>query len=338
MKLKVLGVNCGNGVMIYPFKDHLLANIETRSDYGTPDDIQWKLNFGSIPLYKQKPKLKRFKGVNIVISHPTCGHSSMLAYSRGKKLGDGKADKTMKLFVKTIDYLKPQVFLFENLVTLFKSFPELEFDQVFGDYHLRKIVDSVSIFGNSQVSRERLVIVGVRKDQKFWKTADFPIPSKNTISLKQVWELEWGLGKRDESLCNVREADDKVVCMEKNFKKLNLAQVREIWNSKKMEGKKKWDATTTGKGNMRNLPGVYRNLATDFPLTARKQNRQFNSNGFIMSPRELARIQGIPDTFKLWYDPSRDQYSINKARTTATKCPPFEIGQWFFNCISKKHG
>ena len=90
--------------------------------------------------------------------------------------------------------------------------------------------------------------------------------------------------------------------MEKNFKKLNLKQIRDIWNSKEYENKKKWDATTTGKGNMRNLPGVYRNLANDYPLTARKQNRQFNSKGFIMSPRELARINGLPDNFKLWYD------------------------------------
>jgi asparagine synthase (glutamine-hydrolysing) len=50
---------------------------------------------------------------------------------------------------------------------------------------------------------------------------------------------------------------------------------------------------------MKNLPGVYRNLANEYPLTARKQNRQFNSLGYIMSPRELARIQGLPDDFKI---------------------------------------
>ena len=188
-------------------------------------------------------------------------------------------------------------------------------------------------FGNSQVSRERLIIVGVRKFNNPWKLEDFSIPNFPKNQLKKVKDLEKGLEKLDPKICHIREDDNKVVCMEKDFKKLNLKQIREIWNSPEYKDRKKWDATTTGKGKMRNLPGVYRNLPDDFPLTARKQNRQFNSKGYMMSPRELAVIQGIPNSFKLWYDPNRDQYSINKARITATKCPPYELGQWFANCL-----
>ena len=331
--MKVLGITCGNGVMVYPFKDYLIGNIEPRTDYQTPDNIQWRLNFGKIPLFKVKPKLNKFKGVDIVISHPTCGHSSMLAYSRGKKLGDGKADETMQLFIKAIRVTKPQVFLFENLPTLFKSFPENEFDQAFKHYHLKKWTVPMSDFGNSQVTRERLIVVGIRKWGTSIKLRQFEINHMKGKRLKTVKELESGLPKEDKSLCHVREPDDKVVCMEKDFKKLNLKQIRKIWNSEEYKKRKKWDARTTGKGNMMNLPGVYRNLPNDYPLTARKQNRQFNSKGYIMTPRELARIQGVPDSFKLWYDDNRDQYSINKARVTATKCPPFEVGQWFYNCI-----
>ena len=91
MELKILGVACGNGVMVYPFKKYLKANIEPRSDYKTPENIQWKLNFGDIPIL-YKTKLRKFRDTNVVISHPTCGHSSMLAYSRGKKLGNARKD------------------------------------------------------------------------------------------------------------------------------------------------------------------------------------------------------------------------------------------------------
>lgn len=333
MKLRVLGISAGNGVMIHPFKKYLIGNIETRGDYKTPDDIQWDLNFKNTPLHKGDTLYPDFKP-NIIIGHPNCGHSSLLAYSRGKKLGNAKSDPTVFTFCETIKKVKPKLFLFENLLSLFKSFPEDEFDEIFKDYELIKYHVPMSVFGNSQLSRERLVVIGLRKDQSIFKRKNFRLPA-NLPKIKVVWELEQGLNYPDPLLCHMRESDDTVVCMEKDFKKLNLKQIRKIWNSQEYKDKKKWDATTTGKGKMKNLPGVYRNLANSFPLTARKQNRQFNSKGNIMSPRELARIQNVPDTFKLWYDETRSQYCINKARVTVTKCPPYDLGLWFYKCVMK---
>jgi site-specific DNA-cytosine methylase len=335
MKLKILGISTGNGVMIHPLKKYVMGAIETRSDYKTPGDVQWKLNFGEKKLYNSDGLVMEFnKKPNIIISHPTCGHSSSLAYSRGKKLGNAKKDATMKLFLRSVKRFKPKIFLFENLTTLFKSFPENEFDKQFPKYNLIKYHVSVSAFGNSQISRQRLIIVGIRKGKNVFKLKDFKLNQQNG-RLKKCLELESNLIYPNPHLCHVREKSSTIVCMEKDFKKLSLTKIKEIWNSKEYEDRKKWDATTTGKGNMKNLPGVYRNLANSYPLTARKQNRQFNSKGDIMSPRELARIQGIPDDFKLWYDKAKDQYCINKARVTATKCPPYEIGQWFADCLMK---
>lgn len=335
-KLNVLGLYSNNGVSLYPFYKkklfNLVGNLETRSSFITPDDIQWKLNFNNIPLWKKPIKIK--EKIDIIISMPNCGHSSLLAYSRGKKLGNGKEDYTITIFCKTLLRTKPKVFLFENLPSLFKSFPENEFDKLFKDYYLIKFIVPMSVFGNSQISRERLIIIGLRKNQSIFKPKHFRLP-KELPKLKTVRELESNLIYPNPSLCHVRESDETIVCMEKDFKKLNLKQIRKIWNSPEYQDRKKWDATTTGKGKMKNLPGVYRNLADSYPLTARKQNRQFNSKGYIMSPRELARVQGIPDNFKLWYDPNRDQYSINKARVTTTKCAPYELGQWFYKCVIK---
>lgn len=332
-KFSVLGVCAGSGVMVYPFKKYLVGNIEPRGDYATPGNIQWKLNFGDIPLYTALPSdnLK----IDIIIGHPTCGHSSALAYSRGKKLGDGKSDSTMKLYIQAVNLYKPKVFLFENLTALFKSFPENEFDAQFPDYNLVKYSVSMSTFGNSQVSRERLIVIGIKKGINSIKSSNFKLPKQENIILKKVFELESNLKYPDFNLCHVREDDSKVVCMERDFKKLNLKQVRDIWNLPENRSRKKWDATTTGKGKMRNLPGVYRNLPNEYPLTARKQNRQFNSKGYIMSPRELARIQGLPDEFKIWYEAGKDQYCINKGRVTVTKCPPYELGYWFYRKIRK---
>jgi site-specific DNA-cytosine methylase len=241
----------------------------------------------------------------------------------------------MQVFIETVNIFKPKVFLFENLPTFFKSFPQDDFLKEFPGYSFKIHIGSVSLWGNSQISRERLVVIGIRRSHKGLASYFEKLPKRDKIRLKKAGELAADLKYPNPDLLHLREADTTVVCMEKDFKKLNLAQIREIWNSKEYATRKKWDATTTGKGKMKNLPGVYRNLANEYPLTARKQNRQFNPQGDIMSPRELARIQGLPDDFRLYLDPKNTQYWINKGRVTATKCPPYEIGAWFAKKLFK---
>lgn len=330
--MRVLGISAGAGVMLWPFRKYLVANIEPRGDYRTPGNIQWELNFAGIPLLQQYD-LPDFQDIDLIISHPTCGHSSSLAYSRGKKLGDAKKDATLALFLDSLDKYKPKAFLFENLPNLYKSFPD--FESHLSDYKIHRMEASMAHFGNSQISRVRLVIIGVRKDIKLDVSSVFKLPKLKTHKLKRVFELEKGLELPDADLCNIREDENTIVCMEKDFRKLSLKEIKDEWNSKKYKNRKKWDATTTGKGNMRNLPGVYRNLPNSYPLTARKQNRQFNSRGEIMSPRELARIQGLDSKFKIWYDPKSSKYCLNKGRVSVTKCPPVDLTKWFKRKLKK---
>ena len=49
MNLQVLGVNGGNGIILHPFKNQLIRNIEPRGVFKTPGNAQWKLNFKDIP-------------------------------------------------------------------------------------------------------------------------------------------------------------------------------------------------------------------------------------------------------------------------------------------------
>lgn len=334
MKLRVLGVAGGNGVILHPFKKYLIGNIETRSDFKTPNDIQWKLNFGDIPL-TNKPGNFPLNKVNVIMGCPDCGHSSVMAYSRGKKLGNPKKNESLNNFIESVNFCKPDFFFFENLPALFKGFPESEFNEQFKDYKLIKHITSVASYGNSQMSRVRLAVIGIRKGRYEQYSSIFKLKPTEIYKLRICIELESNLKYPNKKLCHVREDDNTIVCMEKDFKKLSLKEVKRIWNLPENKNRKKWDATTTGKGNMKNLPGVYRNLPDDFPLTARKQNRQFNSKGDIMSPRELGRIQGVTDDFKIWYDENKSQYSINKGRITVTKTAPYEMGIWFYKKIMK---
>lgn len=334
--MKVLGICGGNGVILWPFKKWLIGNIEPRSVFKTPGEVQWNLNFKGIPVHRDY-NLKRYMGktIDAIVGAPTCGHSSILALSRAKKYGDGKKDETIDLFIKAIELYKPKFFLFENLTNLFRSFPEDEFTKCFPGYKLKKWSVSVSVFGNSQINRKRLVVIGIREDLKETCSSAFKLPKEHSFKLKTVKELEKLLVYPNEDLFHIREPLSQVVTMEKDFKKLTLREVREIWNSEEYEGRKSWDATTTGKGRMKTLPGVYRNRPDDYPRTVLKNHRQFNTRGYMMSPRELAVIQGIPNEFKLYYDPNKLTYCLNKARVTTTKTPPMELQAWFAKCIRR---
>ena len=51
-ELKVLGVCAGQGALLFPFRKHLIGNIEIRGVFHTPGEEQWKANFGDIPFHK----------------------------------------------------------------------------------------------------------------------------------------------------------------------------------------------------------------------------------------------------------------------------------------------
>ena len=84
-KLKVLGVSAGAGILLFPFRKNLIANIEIRGVFYTKGLEQWKLNFGDIPYYKDGtfPDCKP----DIILSSPDCGASSIMRLSKVKELG-----------------------------------------------------------------------------------------------------------------------------------------------------------------------------------------------------------------------------------------------------------
>lgn len=325
-KLRVLAVSCGNGVILHPFLDskvfEVVAGIESRPIYRTPDNIQWKLNFGDIPLFNSLSDFLKFnKGrkIDVLVAAPDCGHSSVLALSRAKKFSKGSENDSIKQFIEAFSVLKPTYFLFENLPAFIKN-DKSDFLSIFRpNYSMMTYSGPVTRFGNSQKSRKRLIIAG-----KLGNTCPFKLPKPGKYALLNVRDLEKGLKEENIELGHVREDDNTIITMFGGYK-ISLKHARKRWITE-LEGKKRWP---TGENRMKNAPGVYRNLPTDLPLTVRKGNREFNSRGYMMSPRERARIMGIPDTFKIWFDPSRKTTCINKGRITVTKTVPYQVITWF---------
>jgi site-specific DNA-cytosine methylase len=329
MKLpyRILGISAGNGVMTYALRENIIGNVECRPDYyigGKP--YQWDLNYPGVPMLKVLPNLDK---VDVIIGHPKCGMSSKFALSRGKKYGSHIGEESLDLFIEGVNKYNPLFFFMENLEKFLDSFPGEELENLFPNHFLIKHRGSVSRFGNSQVTRKRLLIVGISTQistptviRKFKK---FPRINKE---LKPTRELLKNLPKNGM----LTEDLDSEITMYAGFK-ISLRQAQEFWKSN--PELRHWPAG----GAMKTAPGVYINRDSDLPLTVRKTNRQFNPLGIQMSPRELARIQGIPDNF-LIYEDGNITRSINKGRVTVGNTPPFEVSQWIrerLNSFYKKY-
>lgn len=319
---RILGVSAGNGIMLFPLRDYVIANIECRSDYysgGKP--LQWGLNF-DVPMYKTIPENLQDR-VDIIIGHPKCGHSSMFALSRGKQFTSHKGEPSLDLYIKSIIKYNPKMFFMENLDGLLNTYSELDLRDMFPDHKLIFISGSVTMFGNSQKTRKRLLIIGIRFDI-YTTSAERIFRRFKPFEPLTTEELLINLPTNG----NIREDLDEVITMYSGYK-ISLSDAQEFWLDN--PDKRHWPVDN---GRMKTAPGVYINRSNDIPLTVRKTNRQFNPKGEQMSPRELARIQGVTDNF-MFYNYPNDKTTINKGRVTVGNSPPMEIGMWILSRLKK---
>lgn len=328
--MNVIGVCGGNGIILYPFKKHLIANIEPRALFHTKRDKQWKANFKDIPMFKELVKFT--VKVDVIIGAPDCGHSSILSYSRKKSLSDPRDNKSLNIYIKAIRKYKPKIFLIENLPKMLDIITPDIWRNLFPKYEFIFHNGPVSMYGNSQFSRIRTVIIGIHK-KKIGQGLEKAQYHFNRIykvnEFANCGELLKGLTNEDIDFGHVRENINSTITIYAG-RKLTLRQAQKYWNV--FKDAKHWVVKNR---NFKTAPGVYRNLNKDFPLVARKANRQFNQEGLQMTPRELARIQNIPNKFKIYMERENVGYWINKGRTTVTKTPPYDIGKWFYKQLKK---
>ena len=326
--MKILAVCGANGSWLYPLKEWLVGNYEPRSIYHTPKEVQWKSNFPKIPIWDKKTYGNHHIGeVNMIVGAPNCGHSSILALSNSK-FRDAKDDESFRAFFSEVQNHQPEVFIMENLPKSAKNAEELASEL---GYYTIGLNISMFELGNSQKNRKRYIMVGVNMGlPNYKKIAKKLTRVKMMAEHKTAGELIKGLAFEktlDINLGHIRESLDDIVTIY-GGKKITLMEARQYWRDNPEA--KRFDAENR---KYTNAPGVYRNLKDEYPAVARKADRQFNHLGYQMSPRELARIQGIPDGFKIHFpldisDKKVRNYWINKGRVTATKCPPYEFGAW----------
>lgn len=324
-KLKILGVCGGNGVILHPIRRYVVGNIEERGVFKTDKNLQWYYNF-KVPFVDDLMVAKfLFKKPDVIIGAPDCGHSSILGFTGNKKRKDPTENASVRMFFQSIIDYKPKVWIMENLPALLNSISMSDFKDNFPDYRFIFHTMSMAELGNSQKTRKRLVVVALDKSlpaEVFMAFSDIekfndPQPIKKLIG---------DLKEDDPKIGNVREKPSKKVKM--GNKSFSFKEIEEGWNGR-FKGQTYWPLDEK-KENSNYIPGVYRLLPDKFPQTIRQDPRQFRPDGKPLSPRELARIQGIPDKFKLYIpeDHPKQSYFINKARITVAKGAPYELGLW----------
>ncbi|MAO08112.1 MAG: hypothetical protein CL596_05300 [Alteromonas sp.] len=327
-KLKILGVCGGNGVILHPLRRYVIGNIEDRGVFKTPKNLQWYTNF-KVPFVDDVMVAGfLFKKVDIVIGAPNCGSSSILGFTGNKKRKNPTDDPSMKMYFETVLKYNPKIWIMENLPALLNHITMQDFKEKFPDYLFVFHTMSMAELGNSQKTRKRLVIVALHKSLPAEVYMAFS-QVEPQAEPKRIKDLIGDLEKDNPKLANVREPGKYKIKMGKKAYSMN--DIKVTWDEN-LKGKKYWPMDFEKKDSPY-IPGVYRLLPENFPQTVRQDARQFRPDGKPMSPRELARIQGIPDKFKLYVPEEvthgkKPSYYINRARITVAKGAPYELGLW----------
>lgn len=328
--LKVLGVCGGQGALLFPFRDKLIGNIEPRGVFHTGREEQWKANFKGIPFLKGY-ELPEDWHPDIILSSPDCGSCSVMRLSKSKTLGDPKSNKSIQLVFQAIQYYEPALFLIENLPRLLSLISKEMLTDFFKNYKLIFHERSVSDFGNSQVSRKRLVIIGVHLD----KGKEY-LDSFNEVFQVKTPKLTRDLLFVSPYGSNYNIPIEKTLAMY-DYRKLpakknlTVRKIQLLWNSD-FKNEKKWPIKTA---KMSTLPGVYRLELDKAPLTLRPADRQFRPDGYPLGILDFKAIMGFPKAYKIFMDEGNYLYWLNKARYTIAKGSVYEISVWFKRCLKK---
>ena len=329
--MNVLGISAGQGGLLFPFRKHLLGNIEPRGVFHTPGEEQWKANFKDVPFYKRYCLQEFDEKVDIIISSPDCGASSIMRLSKVKELGKPKDNRSLNLVIEGINYYKPKIFLIENLPRLLSLLPNKYLQEAFKDYKLIFHERSVSDYGNSQVSRKRLIIIGVHKKtgKKYLNAFDEVFQVKTPkLTRDLLFVSPYGSNynipiEKTLAMYDYRKLPEK--------KNLTVEKIQVLWNSA-FKNEKKWPIKTA---KMSTLPGVYRLELDKAPLTLRPADRQFRPDGYPLGILDFKAIMGFPKQFKIYIDQENYLYWLNKARYTIAKGSVFEIAIWFKRCLKR---
>lgn len=313
-KVKILGLTCGVGSMMIPAKElnwTIMGNIEHRPYYHT----------GTFENYFNSPMVKKLSEINIqeapdvIIGHTDCGFFSNL---RSRKTKGENDFKDTELWFDNVKKLSPQFFILDNLPGMLNYFNADFFAEKFPEYNITFEWVSNYHYGNIQLKRNRLFIIGHKHQGDIEPPFIFvPREEENTITLGEVIsDLQ---NREDYTINNVFYKDDSPIHPWTHQMMYNNGD--SSTKAKLAEFKKYATETEIGKnlsyynkkGEIKKKIGTLR-IRYDAPskvLTGNSgQSTILREDGTPLNIRERARIQGAPDDFIfLPLNPNKAEYS-----------------------------
>jgi DNA (cytosine-5)-methyltransferase 1 len=195
-KLKALGVTCGIGSMLGAARlagFEILGNYEWRKYYFKKDingKNTFKENFPDAFMVEQYPQDARgpethiLRGrVDLVLGHPECGSFSALNFSNKNFREQQKTPSDIPKFIKAIQTIKPRFFVMDDLPRAFIGMPMAEYHKLLPDYDLFPEWISNYHYGNIQLNRKRMFMIGALKTEKW---AFVPGEFKHDLTTEKV--------------------------------------------------------------------------------------------------------------------------------------------------------
>lgn len=201
--LTAIGITSGVGSMLLGAKEagfKVLGNYEWRTYY-RKRDAQGHNGFEEYfdaPIMKEWPKATdkersivtgRKTRIDLAMGHPECGRYSNLSFpAYGNVTPMDAVD--IPLFVQTLAAIKPRFFVMDDLPRSFDVFPLSEYIKLLPEYDLFPEWISNWGYGNIQKHRNRLMMVGALKTERF---AVVPGEAHNPLTVRDViGDLKFG--------------------------------------------------------------------------------------------------------------------------------------------------
>jgi site-specific DNA-cytosine methylase len=330
-KPTALGLYSGIGSMLCAARQSgfkIIGNIEPRSYFHTGT---FEKNF---PEAEMARKYEAFEfrdtpQIDVVFAHPSCGNHSSLN-TTGKKENKNKDPGDIPNLIKYLISVRPRFFVIDNLPKMLNVVPMSVWRKAFPDYDVVPELVSNYHYGNAQLKRVRLFIIGSLKKEKFRFK---PGEEEWDVSVKDVIGDLLNLPNVLPNHClhTLKNLCLKATHMKKRHHRSTWKEVRDYFRDKSEGYVLRYHNNDDDKESTNLRPGfkkTYWNkhchvLIGTNPCVHPKTN-------LPLSLRERLRLMGFPDNFvlvgtKLEKDGTWDHTRNSLMIRQTGKCVPLEF-------------